>query len=200
MKASFAVAALAIGLGCLGVSSANAAQEFTLDYNDGTAWDASAQITATLNGGVYDITNITGTVTENGTVYDITGLLSSTSYFSFDNEIFGTAGHYYLDSNGIAFNTTAPTYYPLQNQPTSVPPVTTAPSEFNIWGIDGNSYATTSFYQLANTANDDVNRTFNGTATISAVPEAANWAMMLIGFCGLGALMRGRRSRLVLAS
>jgi hypothetical protein len=33
----------------------------------------------------------------------------------------------------------------------------------------------------------------NGTFAASAVPEPANWALMLIGFAGLGAVLRGGR-------
>jgi hypothetical protein len=37
--------------------------------------------------------------------------------------------------------------------------------------------------------------TFNGGADISAAPEPAAWAMMLVGFGGLGAMLRSNRRR-----
>ena len=40
---------------------------------------------------------------------------------------------------------------------------------------------------------------FNGTANLSAVPEPATWAMMLVGFGAMGAAMRRRRSAATLA-
>jgi hypothetical protein len=35
----------------------------------------------------------------------------------------------------------------------------------------------------------------NATKVLGAVPEPATWAMMLVGFGGIGAALRGRRSR-----
>ena len=35
---------------------------------------------------------------------------------------------------------------------------------------------------------------FNGTANITAVPEPATWGMMLLGFLGVGMVMRRRRN------
>ena len=43
------------------------------------------------------------------------------------------------------------------------------------------------------------NSNFNGTANISAVPEPATWAMMLVGFGAMGVAMRRRRSTATLA-
>ena len=40
---------------------------------------------------------------------------------------------------------------------------------------------------------------FNGTANLTAVPEPATWAMMLLGFGGIGAAMRRRRKTIRLA-
>jgi hypothetical protein len=33
-----------------------------------------------------------------------------------------------------------------------------------------------------------------GTWTVTAVPEPANWVVMLVGFAGMGAMMRRRRA------
>jgi hypothetical protein len=65
---------------------------------------------------------------------------------------------------------------------------------FNVWGIGGTSGI------LGTTASNDVNTYFNGTYSISTVsgvsvvPEPSTWAMMILGFAGVGA-MAYRRSR-----
>lgn len=41
--------------------------------------------------------------------------------------------------------------------------------------------------------------TFNGTANLSAVPEPATWALMLLGFGGIGAALRRHRNPVRLA-
>jgi hypothetical protein len=38
-----------------------------------------------------------------------------------------------------------------------------------------------------------------GNVTISAVPEAKSWALMILGFGAIGLTMRGRRRRTILA-
>jgi hypothetical protein len=92
-----------------------------------------------------------------------------------------------LDSNGLVFS------------------VATNPDldvGFNVWSNGGDSY--TGF--IAGNAQtpggpiiyDQVNGT--GTVTASAAPEPATWAMMLVGFGGLGAAMRGARKRRILAA
>ena len=147
-------------------------------------FDVSAILTATLVGTNYDVTGITGTVTEGsgspGT-YAITGLIPGSSdplnLFTFDNVIHSTGGiaPFSLDSGGIAFYATAPSFYGETNVTPSL-----SLSAFNVWGNGGSSYT------LGTTASYDVNSPFNGVATITAVPEASTWALMLLGFAGLG--------------
>ena len=148
-------------------------------------FDVSAVITATLVGTNYDVTGITGTVTEGSpsTTYSITGLITPPNdpggYFVFDNVILSTGGHapYSLDNDGIGFYATDPSYYPADG----------TNSAFNVYGNGGTSYT------LSTTASYDVNSPFNGTVTISAVPETSTWAMMLIGFGLIGLQLRRRR-------
>jgi hypothetical protein len=49
---------------------------------------------------------------------------------------------------------------------------------------------------LSTSASNDVNAEFNGTYSITevaAVPEPSTWAMMILGFCGLGFMASRRR-------
>jgi PEP-CTERM motif len=156
-------------------------------------FNVTAVVTAVPDNGNYDITGITGTITEgtSATTYNITGLitmpgtppntgLTPDTYFSIDNVMYVTTGGYSLSNAGIGFYSDAPSYY--SNEPTGW-------SAFNLWGNGGASYT------LATTASYDVNAMFNGTASITAVPEPSTWAMMLVGFAGLAYVgYRGRRS------
>lgn len=47
--------------------------------------------------------------------------------------------------------------------------------------------------------NSNVGGALSGNVTISAVPEAKTWALMLLGFGAIGMTMRSRRRRTVLA-
>jgi PEP-CTERM motif len=61
-------------------------------------------------------------------------------------------------------------------------------ASFNLWGNGGDSGT------IATTASYDVNTQFNGTYSISAVPEPSTWAMMILGFASVG-FMAYRRKR-----
>jgi len=142
-------------------------------------FDVSATLQATASGGNYDITSITsGTVTQNGTPFAITGLMTPPNdaggYFGFDNVIVANAGNapYTLDSGGIGFLAAGVPnlYFPSE-------PITA----FNVWGNGGTSGT------LGTTASNDVNTSFNGTYSITAaVPEPSTWAMVILGFAGIG--------------
>ena len=96
--------------------------------------------------------------------------------------ILGSAGKapYTFDNGGVGFYAaTIPNYYSPAEPNTA----------FNVYGNGGSSGI------LSTTASYDVNTSFNGTYTISAVPEPVTWAMMLIGFGGLGAVMRTQRRK-----
>ena len=88
-------------------------------------------------------------------------------------------------SNGIAFNGT--NFYTSDEQA----------HEVSKWDINGN------FVSIANLDPDSryENWTFasQDIVPIGGVPEPATWAMMLVGFGGLGAILRRRRTHLAIA-
>ena len=94
--------------------------------------------------------------------------------------IFANAGNapYSLDTGGIGFYAAGVSNFYFPSEPTT---------GFNVWGNGGTSGT------LATTASYDVNTSFNGTYSISAVPEASTWAMMLLGFFGLGIMAYRRK-------
>jgi hypothetical protein len=124
----------------------------------GVPFPGSGTITATLTSspGVWDIDTITGTV--NGS--DITG---ASTFRGADNELF-TNGFAFVSTVGISFETAA-------GQSVNI---------FSFFGQGtpptGNAYG-----ELASPGGFGV-----GTFTLTAVPEASTWAMMMIGFAGLG--------------
>jgi PEP-CTERM motif len=129
--------------------------------------------------GGYDITGISGTFGGNA----ITSLYinpnqpneDSNGIFTWDDVLFPTSGTVF-DRYGVAF--------------------TTSQDTFNIFdGIaDGGTTDTSTPYGLivASTGAE----TF-GTAVITAVPEPSTWAMMILGFLGVGFVAYRRRNQSV---
>ena len=206
---SVALAAL-MGVALFGNTAANATV-FDLSFNS-TTWDVTAVINATLNaGGNYDATSITGTVFNNNssTTYNIglspgaNGILppgggpGSDGFFNWDNVITATNGNgpFGFTSGGIVFSSDAPiggpgggSSYPL-------------PTEFSIWNNVG--YSGPQAIVLGTTALDpsNVNTAFAGDlsiTTVAAVPEPSTWAMMILGFAGIGFMAYRRKSKPVL--
>src|SRR4029077_4721770 len=119
----------------------------------------SGTITATATGstGVWAIDTITGIV--NGS--EITG---ASPFRSGDNLLF-TNGFAFASTVGISFETAAG-------------------QSVNIFSFDGQMTPPTGNAYGEFTANPGAFGV--GTFTLTAVPEASTWAMMLIGFAGLG--------------
>jgi hypothetical protein len=111
-------------------------------------------------------------------------------YFGFDNKIIANGGlsPFSLDNGGIGFYAAGIfNYY--------VPP---AP----VQGGNGDPFAAFNLYGngadaaiVSTTASYDVNTPFNGTYTLTAaVPEPSTWAMMILGFAGIGFMAYRRKS------
>jgi hypothetical protein len=120
----------------------------------------SGTITAspTESAGVWDIDTITGVI--NGS--QITG---PSTFEGADNLLF-TNGFAFVSTVGISFETAAG-------------------QSFNIFSFDGQMTPPTGNAYGERTANPAA--PFGvGTFTLTAVPEASTWALMVIGFAGLG--------------
>jgi hypothetical protein len=136
----------------------------------GLPFPGSGTITAspTASTGVWDIDTITGVI--NGS--EITGL---SAFRGADNEVF---------TNGFAFDSTVGISFE-----------TAAGQSVNIFSFDGQMTPPTgnAYGEFASPGGFGV-----GTFTLTAVPEASTWALMVIGFAGLGiAGYRATRKRAV---
>ena len=163
MAAAAATAAIAVGPA--------SATEFLWSYSgdNGGPVTASGILDATPDGGgVYSVTSISGT--RNGVA--ITGL---TTYAGDDNLVYTTAP--YVDYPGLAY--------------------LAGGSAFNVYYDTGtsNSYAcgAIGYCEIGPgiTGTSGLGPPVNSigsitTFTLTAVPEASAWAMMLVGFAGLG--------------
>ena len=140
-------------------------------------YDFSFTSTLDYGSGQFDVTGstvtgITGTVDG----ISITGLSSyaaADQQLSFTSPNFSVGGLSFADSQGVFFNLTS---FP-----------------------DGNDRITNSVVDPAGvgTPTPALLETFTLTA-VSAVPEPSTWAMMILGFCGLGFMAYRRKDKLAM--
>jgi hypothetical protein len=104
-----------------------------------------------------------------------------------------------LGANELIGNTNDPIVFfniPNASEPADASLVICSQPGFSCGNFTGNETVYASGYALADTSSIF----FATTETVnSAVPEPATWAMMLVGFGGLGAAMRTRRKQPVVA-
>ena len=168
-------------LGLVSTAPADAAiYDFT--YNgtlSGNLIITTSDILNAVNG--YDITGVAGTFDGNA----ITSLFNNpnqpyadtTSTFTWDNVLFPTAT-YAFDRYGIAFSTSAGT--------------------FNIFDAlaDGGTTNTGTPYGLI-LGNNGSESFGTGSLVAAAVPEPSTWAMMILGFFGIGFMAYRQRKNIV---
>lgn len=176
--ASAANAALTIGSGSsvsingfiTPITSGDVSQATALDFNAGTG---------TTPGTAGLVTSYTGTGSLNflctsacGTIQDLPSLLvgpqSIANFFSLTNGI-------NFDLTSITGVTRTPGFLDV-----------TAAGTFRVTGFD----PAPGIFYLSTQANG--NTTFSAAAT-AAVPEPATWGLMLLGFAGMGMVLRRRR-------
>ena len=145
----------------------------TLPSLGGVPFPGSGTITATLTSspGVYDIDTITGTV--NGSA--ITG----TSTFQGADNLLFTNGFAFVSTVGISFETAAGQSVKIFSFDGQMTPPT------------GNAYGELTSSPTAFGV---------GHFTLTAVPEASTWAMLAIGFAGLGLASYGASQKRLAAA
>ncbi len=136
---------------------------FDFSFDDG-ADSGSGQFVATAGPSIYTVTGITGTVDGSA----ITGL---STYGVADQLLYEPAP--YVDHRGIAFSAASGLDYNL----------------FTTAGV--NELCASNVYASCG-GSDGVPTAFSVTFA-SGVPEPAAWALMLVGFGGLGAALRSAR-------
>jgi PEP-CTERM motif len=174
------------------LASASASYASVFDFNfNGTNVSGSGTFTGTLQSpGVYAITLASGSITDTDTAsgaqatFTINGATTSPDFGSADNLLYFPAASNsnqgftnassYLDTGGITVTT--------------------------IGGVLFNLYDYQNGYGLANSTDDPsgglgsapVNEAIT-SFRVSAVPEPSTWAMMILGFCGLGFMAYRRK-------
>jgi hypothetical protein len=166
--------ALAFAVGALASTSALAAQNYDWTFTDASSTlIASGTLTtgAADNSG-FDVTALSGNVIVpvdgvSGKITNFTPGSGDDGVFIWDNIVYPTAMPH-IDNPGLLFDVGS--------------------IEFNIYNGAG---AFPAGDIIAN-ATDNFGGS-QGTFNLTAVPEPASWAMMLVGFGGLGVAMRSRR-------
>jgi hypothetical protein len=160
------------------------ASVFDITFNS-AGLSINAQANAVLDGINYDITSITGTVQSGLNLYTIgplytvpgtppgVGTVSGPGFNWVFNDVIFTTGGLHFDFNGVVF--------------------TAGPSLYNLFSDLGgtNNAALASNDPLVPGRVD----TFGVGTITAAVPEPSTWAMMILGFAGMGFLAYRRKSR-----
>jgi hypothetical protein len=162
--------ALAASLSLMGVSASNAAGLLYYTFSPGSYFDYGSPSVNTPVTGSFDFDTATG-------------ILSNVSYTSVSGSFTTGAEYTSGDATQIYFGDIDSSNYDVYQLAGSL--------------MNGGTVAINSGTHPA------IGITAGGSLTtdaISGVPEPATWAMMLIGFGGLGPVLRNRRRRLSLAA
>jgi hypothetical protein len=156
-------------------ATAASATDFLFTFSGDSAVNgASGMLSATANGdGTYTATS--GTISAFGDVASGTGALIA-------------------NPNGTAVSNSPSGYFNYDNQlfPDSTVKLTNAGLLFNIGGSEVNIFSDASYVIYKN---NGANVTGNfSLSEVAAVPEAATWTMMILGFGMIGAGSRYRRN------
>jgi hypothetical protein len=148
-------------------SAPASARTWDFSFTDATGDTASGQLTTSAAGDPYAISNISGLIDGSA----ITGL---SSYAGADNNLFFAGGAPYADQGGISFTTASSVTYNWSNYPSGSPGgIANSVSDPN-----GNGCCQAAF-----------------TSVVVGVPEPATWAMMILGFVGVGFMAYRRKAK-----
>jgi hypothetical protein len=176
------------GAAALSIAFAASAQAkvFDFSFTGDNGVSGSGTFTTGDAGSPFTVIDVSGTVTDDQGVlagtgpFTITGATVVNGYAANDNLLFVPAAGSptaFVDFGGISFNTSGP--------------------QFNLGG-GGSNPSGTVLNDSANNPGGFPVPTFgsnNVTLSVTAVPEPATWAVMLVGFGGLGVAMRSRRKQ-----
>jgi hypothetical protein len=155
--------ALAAG-GVMALAMAGGAQAAVFDFTFANGTDSGSGVfTATGTGPTYTVTGVSGMVDGNA----ITGISS----YALADELLSFPPGEPADIGGIAFST--------------------ATDQYNIYAYTGGPWLIK--FSVDPVGTDANNGAPLNSFTVTPVPEPMSWALMLVGFAGLGAAMRGRR-------
>lgn len=175
MKKSTALFSTIASLALAVSATAASATDFSFVFSDNSAVNgASGLLSAIANGdGTYTATS--GTISAFGNVASGTGTLIANPH--------GTA---------ISYSPSGYFYYDNQLFPASAVKLTSAGLLFNIGGSEVNIYSDAHYVIYKNNGANVVGNF--SLSEVAAVPEAATWTMMILGFGMIGAGSRYRRA------
>jgi hypothetical protein len=160
--------------------TAGNASVYIFDFNNFAAgFEATGTLTTdAANGQTGNVLTVTGTVTGlgAGTISYVPSLGSTVvdPAFTYDDILFAGSNPKF-DLQGLVFET--------------------ASYEFNVWGNSADNY---SFYNTTPIGTQNSLSAGDGpgqvTVSITAVPEPATWAMMILGFLGMGVVSYRRKN------
>jgi len=180
MKSKFLLAISVAGALLAQAVSASAAL-YNFSYSDGGSTSGSGQFVTSGASSPFLITNVTGLETYNGGSTDaITGVAPVGFYGSNDNLLIIPANPSFVTLSGVSFFAGGDTY--------NIGYITTAQG----YAFDG--------YVIIQQSTDGAGTFPTGVGpislNISAVPEPSTWAMMILGFAGVGFMAYRRKSKL----
>ena len=164
----FTPALVAVGLAFAATSVQAQVFDFSITSANG---DASGQFITTGGTSPFMVTDVTGTVAGST-------ITSGSGYGEADNLLYNTG--FYVDRAGIAFEATSGIDYNIfLNSPSVGYSLCTSVVEPSCTGGEANAAPVATFTVT--------------TAGVSAAPEPATWALMLLGIGGLGIALRQAR-------
>jgi hypothetical protein len=167
------IVGLVVFIGLANLSTADASVLFNFTEAGSGISASGVLVTTSDGGGIYTITGITGGIL-NG--HAITSLVAPNGAQGNDNELFFPASPTFIDFAGFSYISNGLAYNIYFNGSGGV--------------CTSNSYCSSTV-----AAGPDTPISFSVTA---AVPEPSTWAMMLLGFAGIGFMAYRRRNNATL--